>query len=58
MNTLRNDMAHGNLDIQLDKEHIFGFEIIETLLYVMRLKAIGIEKFKKVLLSLWGIILH
>lgn len=43
MNTLRNDMVHGNLDIQLDKEHIFGIEIIETLLYVMRLKAIGIE---------------
>ena len=39
-------MAHGNLNIQLDKEHIFGFEIIETLLYVMRLKAIGIENRK------------
>lgn len=43
MNTLRNDMAHGNLDIQLDKDHIFGFEIIEVLLYAMRLKAVGIE---------------
>ena len=41
MNTLRNDMAHGNLDIQLDKEHIFGFAIMETLLYAMRLKALG-----------------
>ena len=43
MNTLRNDMAHGNLDIQLDKEHIFGFAIMETLLYAMRLKALGIK---------------
>lgn len=46
MNTLRNDMAHGNLDIQLDKEHILGFAIMEVLLYAMRLKALGIEEEK------------
>lgn len=46
MNTLRNDMAHGNLDIQFDKWHIFGFAIIETLLYAMRLKALGIDERK------------
>lgn len=46
MNTLRNDMAHGNLDIQFDKWHIFGFTIIETLLYAMRLKALGIDERK------------
>nr|WP_317363806.1 hypothetical protein [uncultured Blautia sp.] len=46
MNTLRNDMAHGNLDIRLDKWHIFGFAIIETLLYAMRLKALGIDERK------------
>lgn len=56
MNTLRNDMAHGNLDIQLEKEHVFGFEIIETLLYVMRLKAIGIEdrKIQKGIVKIMG----
>lgn len=56
MNTLRNDMAHGNLDIQLDKEHMFGFEIIETLLYAMRLKAIGIEdrKIKEGIIKIMG----
>ena len=47
MNTLRNDMKHtGNLDIRLDKWHIFGFAIIETLLYAMRLKALGIDERK------------
>lgn len=46
MNVLRNDMAHGNLNIQLNKNHIAGFAIIETLLYAMRLKALGIEKRK------------
>ncbi|MEG0385914.1 MAG: hypothetical protein RR639_08535 [Hydrogenoanaerobacterium sp.] len=44
MNTLRNDMAHGNLDIQLDGQHIMGFSIIETILYAMRLKALEIEE--------------
>ncbi len=43
MNTLRNDMAHGNLDIHIDHEHIIGFAIIEYVLYAMRLKHIGIE---------------
>lgn len=46
MNVLRNDMAHGNLNIQLNKNHIAGFAVIETLLYAMRLKALGIEKCK------------
>lgn len=46
MNTLRNDMAHGNLDIQLDKDHIFGFSIIESLLYAMRLKKLEIDNKK------------
>ncbi len=31
------------INIQLDKQHIFGFSIVETLLYVMRLKHLGIE---------------
>lgn len=43
MNALRNDMAHGNLDIRIDKDHIKGFSLIETALYAMRLKALGIE---------------
>lgn len=46
MNTLRNNMAHGNLDIQLEKSHFFGFSIIEALLYAMRLKSLGIEEKK------------
>lgn len=43
MNILRNDMAHGNLDIKMECEHISGFAILESLLYAMRLKALGIE---------------
>lgn len=42
MNTLRNDMAHGNLDIHIEREHIAGFAIIEFVLYAMRLKHIGV----------------
>lgn len=39
-------MAHGNLDICIDDVHIFGFNILETLLYVMRLKKMGIQESK------------
>ncbi len=42
MNTLRNDMAHGNLDIHIERDHIVGFAIIEFVLYAMRLKHIGV----------------
>ena len=43
MNTLRNDMAHGNLDIRLQHIHIVGFIVIEMTLYAMRLKNLGVE---------------
>lgn len=44
MNTLRNDMAHGNFDIQFDYSHATGFSIMEIVLYAMRLKMLGIEE--------------
>lgn len=43
LNTLRNDMAHGNLDIHVDGVHVIGFDLLETTLYAMRLKALGID---------------
>lgn len=45
-NTIKDIELNGNLDIQFDKWHIFGFAIIETLLYAMRLKALGIDERK------------
>ena len=43
MNQLRNDAAHGNIDLQIDPVHISDFAILESLIYAMRLKAIGVE---------------
>lgn len=44
MNRLRNDLAHGNLDLKLCPEHIGDLKMVEQLLYAMRLKAIGVEE--------------
>ena len=43
MNQLRNDSAHGNIDLRIDPVHISDFAILESLVYAMRLKAIGVE---------------
>lgn len=44
MNKLRNDLAHGNLDLKFCPEHIGDLKMVEQLLYAMRLKAIGVEE--------------
>ena len=44
LNKLRNDMAHGNLDIHLDGVHMLGFELLEMTIYAMRLKALGVDE--------------
>lgn len=44
MNRLRNDLAHGNLDLKFCPEHIGDLKMVEQLLYAMRLKAIGVEE--------------
>lgn len=44
VNKLRNDMAHGNLDLRFDPKHIGDLKMVEQLLYAMRLKAIGVEE--------------
>jgi hypothetical protein len=43
MNKLRNDSAHGNIDLQIKCIHMADFVTLENLLYAMRLKSIGVE---------------
>lgn len=42
MNTMRNDSAHGNIDLNIEPINMSDFATIENLLYVMRLKSLGI----------------
>ena len=43
MNELRNDSAHGNIDLEIKPIHISDFSILEDLLYVMRLKYMNVD---------------
>lgn len=43
MNKLRNDSAHGNIDLQIEPINISDFATLENLLYAMRLKNIGVN---------------
>lgn len=43
INDLRNDTAHGNMDLIIKPIHISDFHTLENLLYAMRLKDIGID---------------
>ncbi len=43
MNKLRNDSAHGNIDLEIKPIHISDFSILEELLYAMRLKDMNID---------------
>ena len=43
MNKLRNDSAHGNIDLEIEPIHILDFATLENLLYAMRMKKIGME---------------
>lgn len=57
MNDLRNDSAHGNFITDINKEIVFDFEILECLLYIMRLKDIGmsVSEGQKAVAKLMGI---
>lgn len=41
---LRNDYAHNNLDIRLEPVHLSDLKTLERLIYIIRLKQIGMEK--------------
>lgn len=43
MNKLRNDSAHGNIDLEIKAVNLSDFNILEDLLYAMRLKHMGVE---------------
>ena len=43
MNQMRNDSAHGNIDVEFSEEHFGDFAILECLIYAMRLRAIGLD---------------
>ncbi len=43
VNDLRNGIAHSRLDMELEGQHLIDIKFVEELLYVMRLKKIGIE---------------
>lgn len=43
MNKLRNDTAHGNLDMEIQPINICDFSTLENLLYAMRLKNLGLD---------------
>lgn len=60
MNDLRNDSAHGNFITEFKSEYILDFEIIECLLYAMRLKDIGLSPVftQRAICSVMGIDLY
>lgn len=60
MNDLRNDSAHGNFITDFKSEYILDFEIIECLLYAMRLKWIGLSPInvQRAICSVMGINLY
>lgn len=43
VNSLRNGIAHSRLDMELEARHITDIKFVEEMLYVIRLKKIGIE---------------
>lgn len=57
MRVLRNDFAHGNLDIELRPAHLSDLKILEMLLYVMRLDSIKLEDYeiKRSIKQLFGL---
>lgn len=44
MNKLRNDSAHGNIDLKIDPIDLKHINTLENLLFAMRLKKIGISE--------------
>ncbi len=56
MNKLRNNIAHGNLDFDINPINVTDFQFLEIILYAMRMKKMNIEvkKCKNTLSSLFG----
>lgn len=44
VNKFRNDMAHGNMDIEISIEHTKDLKLIEIMVYIMILKYIGVTE--------------
>lgn len=55
INQLRNGVAHSRLDLELEARHLTDIKFVEELLYVMRLKKLGVEdtKIRKILNELF-----
>lgn len=53
---LRNDFAHGNMDIDLDSDGFVGIIYLERLVYIMQLKRFGLDdkNIKKAINKLFG----
>lgn len=43
---LRNDFAHGNMDIDIDSDGLIGIIYLERLIYIMQLKRLGLMMIK------------
>ncbi len=56
MNRLRNNIAHGNLDFDINPMNVTDFQFLEIILYAMRMNKMNIEekKCKNALSSLFG----
>ena len=44
VNSLRNGVVHGRLDMELEARHITDIKFVEEMIYVIRLKSIGIDE--------------
>ena len=57
INKLRNGIAHSRLDMEIEPRHITDIKLIEEMLYVIRLKKLGIEVsvIQKVINELFGV---
>lgn len=44
INGLRNGIAHSRLDLELEARHLTDIKFVEELLYVIRLKSIGVDR--------------
>lgn len=56
MNSMRNNIAHGNLDLEIQPIHISDFAVLEILIYVMRLNSlsISVKSIQKSICKLFG----
>jgi hypothetical protein len=56
LNTMRNDIAHGNFGFQIEPIHISDLILLEILIYAIRLKALNIDSvaIKKAIQNLFG----